>query len=620
MAKQLVNPIERHAEKAVVAITALLLLGAVAKYVISTPNRMDLGGTSVTPTSIDGAVAQAAAAARDRIRNARADEPVPEPLFDEFITLLDPYGGAKLSLTLARVVPLGPEVPTIDPPEDVGVVSQLPRVVPFRAAGVSHGRTTFKLESTSGVRHLPTNWVTVSAVFDVKGQMNELTQKYGVLNKQVQLGMPEVERREQRPDGSWSDDDWRPIAAWRPIERIPLREAPPIVLAESGDSVVVSQNSRTDFTKFVEFISPLPYQREIIRPLVPPQVNGDVWSFPILTDRRDVLLQDDYMQFADKPAALEPMDIYGTAPSAQPIAKVELSRAEQIQQSFKEAEALVESAQKNLVVNDAIRAQNLMFEVENDPQAGSSEKTRAKRIKERAAVVENDVRRALLTRPGAGAREADAPEQATKREPLPIQQIWVHDAAEGSVKSGRNYQYRIRAAILNTLAAQPEKFSKPENAAVAWFVGDWSEAIDVHVPEHLRVFLTGEDKRDNAIYAEFFQWFNGAWVKSRRFKAAVGDALADRQVIEVPSDIDPKSAARATVDFDAAQAVIDIDFDRPLRERRRGDSRTGVKFGDARTETAIVTVDESGRLVERFVATDKADDDRKALAASLFSP
>ncbi|MCH7632724.1 MAG: hypothetical protein IIB59_05885, partial [Planctomycetes bacterium] len=60
MAKQLVNPLERHVEKAVVGLAALLLLGVIARYLVTTPNQIELGGETVTPRTIDAKVAQKA--------------------------------------------------------------------------------------------------------------------------------------------------------------------------------------------------------------------------------------------------------------------------------------------------------------------------------------------------------------------------------------------------------------------------------------------------------------------------------------------------------------------------------------------------------------------------------
>jgi len=43
MAKQLVNPIERHVEKAVLGLTGLALVAVIALYLVTSPNQIELG-------------------------------------------------------------------------------------------------------------------------------------------------------------------------------------------------------------------------------------------------------------------------------------------------------------------------------------------------------------------------------------------------------------------------------------------------------------------------------------------------------------------------------------------------------------------------------------------------
>ena len=67
MAKQLVNPIERHVEKAVLGLTGLALIAAIGLFLVSSPNQLELGGQAVKPGTIDQVVAQKAASVREAI-------------------------------------------------------------------------------------------------------------------------------------------------------------------------------------------------------------------------------------------------------------------------------------------------------------------------------------------------------------------------------------------------------------------------------------------------------------------------------------------------------------------------------------------------------------------------
>ena len=46
MAKQLVNPVERHVEKAIASVAAIVLIGVIARYFVMSPNQLEIGGSS----------------------------------------------------------------------------------------------------------------------------------------------------------------------------------------------------------------------------------------------------------------------------------------------------------------------------------------------------------------------------------------------------------------------------------------------------------------------------------------------------------------------------------------------------------------------------------------------
>ena len=71
MAKQLVGPVERHVEKAIVAIAGVVLIAVIAKYLVTSPNQLELGGEMGDPSTIDRKVADKAAEVRARIQDHR---------------------------------------------------------------------------------------------------------------------------------------------------------------------------------------------------------------------------------------------------------------------------------------------------------------------------------------------------------------------------------------------------------------------------------------------------------------------------------------------------------------------------------------------------------------------
>ena len=97
MAKQLVSPIERHIEKVVVGIAAILLLGVIAKYLVTSPNQMEVDGVTVWPGTIDQKVTDKGSDVRRRIQNAQpADNPL-EKIYPDFVAQLDPFAGDALA-------------------------------------------------------------------------------------------------------------------------------------------------------------------------------------------------------------------------------------------------------------------------------------------------------------------------------------------------------------------------------------------------------------------------------------------------------------------------------------------------------------------------------------------
>lgn len=614
MAKQLVNPIERHVEKGVLGVTVLVLIGVIAFYLVLSPNRMELGGESVFPSTIDQKVNMRAADALERIRNASADEEMPEPLIGEFLEWLDPLKRAEVSISSPTVVAIGPAVPIIDAPETFAGQAELVKVVPTGEPKVVYGRSTYLTYTADAAeQHLPANWVTISVLFDVKQQMARQRRAYGPARKEVVFGPTSLQRRARRADGSWSDDDWADVQTW-PAGRIP--PIPSIPLLQEGDEIVVPRRDQVNIDEFLDRLREPQLQLDLLRPLPPnfvPQ-RGDEWKLAIITSRRDVLEQDDFYLFPEQPPATDPVDRYGGAEEeAVRVLVEELTSA----QKLDEADRLLKSAWDNKSVNDALRAYNMAFEVKEDRDARSGDKNRANKLMAYAEQREKDIERWLLDPrhrrrsqlPGSGD------EAGAVREPLPLQQLWVFDAEPESVESGRTYQYRLRPSIYNRLAGQPGKFRDPSDAGTVFILGEWTEPVEVAVEPATLFFVTSKDKGGRKVGVEFFQWFEGTWVKTRE-KFGVGQALAVTKRTEVTRS-DTTQVDRPEVEFVANATVVDIDFDRSYRARKRGSRRSGVKFDRPSKSCCVVLADAAGRLHERCVPTDKSHPGKKEAAGRI---
>ena len=614
MAKQLVNPIERHIEKAVLGVAVPVLIVVIVLYLVSSPNRMDVGGESVLPATIDQKAHRKANSVRESIRNVDAPNVPPDPLYEDFLAELDPYGRVKLPFVLPAGAPMGPDVPIIDTPEPIAGQAALVKVVATGEPKATYGRSTFLMPAPDGqVLHSPRNWVTISAMLDVKQQMAEQRSAYGATRKEVVFGPIQLQRRARRIDGSWSDGDWQDMTPW-PAAQVP--PIPDIPLLSEEDRIVVPRADLSNVEKFFDGLRATTLQWGLLRPMPAEIVNGDKWTFPVITTYRDVLMQDDQYGSPDELPATDPIDRYQEGRPQVVRAREEVLTPAQM---LKKARQHLESAWQNKSINDAKLAFNLAFDVNKSGKAGAGDRSKAQKLMAEAEQREKDVQRWQRRHGGQGIGQGGGdPKNQARREPLPRQQIWVHDTAQGSVKSGTSYQYRLRPSIYNRLAGQPGKFRNTQDAAVVFIPGKWTAPVEVEVEPDTLFFVTSKNKQKREVGIELFRWFEGVWVKARG-KFDVGQLLEVARRVEVPSD-DPTLPDRPMVGFAADAALVDIDFDRFYRGRKRGSGRGGVKFDRRSTACCVVFSDAAGRLHERFVATDRGHPGKRLIANKVWSP
>lgn len=612
MAKQLVNPIERHIEKGVVAMSAAMLLASVALFLISSPNKLELGDTVVTPASIDNVVAQHAEKIRATLRNHRSTSVVPLPLAEAFAAAIKQPPPS----VFVAVVPIRPSVPQIDPPITKVADFALVTVVQPEKPKVTSGRSTVRLQ-----KYTPLNWATVSAVFDRNTQSELQKRAYGAANGNIHTAAPEIQRRAQRRDGTWSDDDWvsvSPDPAGRPLPSPTLE----VVDGPSGPMVTFEQKKRIDRV-LVELAS-TEEQRERLRPLFHEIVNGDAWSFPMLVSYSLVMQMDDETVYPEKEPSQNPVDYYGLLDRGIKPANdtKELTPAQQAAAEMQQGKDLLARAKKDRSKYDARAAFNIFFTVKQNRAANASMRNEANKLQLEADELTTQYDREELTgrgRPAPGGQRGGDTEDASGRQMLPTQQLWVHDAAEGSIEGGKTYQYRMRFRIYNLFAGEAGKFTDPNDATKILVASEWSPPSDPVSVEPWEVFfVTGDDQGKNQAGFEFFRWFYGAWVKSRRHKFGVGDLVTVTQRTTVPSVTSPGASDSVQVDYNAEAIVLDVDFSRSHRERRKGSGPGGFRFAATRDETAVVLVDRLGRLTERLIPRDKNHPAKKKLGEKLY--
>lgn len=622
MAKQVINPLERHLEKAVIGLAALVLLGCVVRFLVASPNPMDLGGGKpVAPSEVDDVLAAKAAEISDRLRQATSQTIVPEPLAPAFEESLNPFSRLGLDQPLVLAAPLAPEVPIIDPPEVIVGGAKLVQVLQPDAPACTQGRSLIE-ESREGLSVVfGRSWVTCTTLFDRRRQEDLQADAYGNTRRQVVFGPIEMQRRAQRPDGSWSDDDWLVVPPFPPsvVER--MGPVPRLRLDTDESPVVVPVEDLNLLSKFLEILREPRQQLDLLRPVLSGIIAGDPWLFPELVARKVLVLMDDEylnpVETSKTPTDRYQLEAGGEAADAAPKEgqPVELTVSQRIQ-------TLEEKLQRATNETECVEVYNGAFDLAHQTQAATAaEKARAQKLMQDANQKQRDLRRG--PRPGqippGGRPPGDQPTQPT-RDYQPQQQIWAIDAAEESVQPDTVCQYRMRVNLFNRLAGEPTKFDKPELALIIFVPGPWTEpSAPVVVPPVHEYFVTAADDRRGVVSVELFQWFEGWWVKGRdRF--GVGEALARPMRAQIPDRFGGAGIDNAEVPFNAHAVVIDLALDVPFRERSRGATRDGVTYPVGGTSPAVVVVNEQGRLDLRFVASDKAHPEKKRYSDMVWQP
>jgi hypothetical protein len=234
-------------------------------------------------------------------------------------------------------------------------------------------------------------------------------------------------------------------------------------------------------------------------------------------------------------------------------------------------------------------------------------RTEAQELVEEIEQLKRDRDRERRLRPPSEEEEAE-----TRRPISPVQVVWGHDAEVGSVESGATYQYRMRVLLYNRYAAVPELLKDPQQAIQTVIVGPWSDPSDpVETPLDTRFFLTSGGRRErDRVKVEVFKWFEGFWVR-HNFTVSVGERIGGRKRARIEND-------NPWVDFDTGCIVLDIDFDRPFRERGTTRKDGSFEFEAVGTTVALVYVDADGDLNERLLDIDRDDPAYKELKGQVF--
>lgn len=638
MAKQAVGTIERHIEKGILGLAGLILLAAVGKYLVSSPNKMELtAGEYVTPDTVDDRIYEQAERARLAVQSAKPDVVESVNLTPRFDEALDPLKFAQLPPTLPRSVPFLPVAPLISTHRADGtieLVPPLPLDKPVLAAGRS--RLAFEEEPiiwSVGIEDSdfpepteelswPVNWVTVSAVWNRQAQMELNEKAYGKGRSYALLGGLEVQRRERRPDGSFNDDDWRTI---EPYTRAKLPDAPELTFAPGSDGkpTATSEHLQTA-TKFYELLQDPIVQMNLLRPIVQPPLSGDPWKYPVIANSDPVeqddeffrpevdagykpsraIMKDRYPRSAEESKALDLPWINGRQPTD--------AEARNWKENFKLAEEAYVKAIKE--GDEYIEANAYNFVVRVHDKETSAQKTARELLAKFDALAKSKSGPKQPPRPGSGSRTAAQAEPQTIPHPkFPVQQVWAIDGNIDSLVGGRTYQYRIRPLLFNPFYGQPKALKNPEDARRPFIRGEWSPPSDaIYIEPDTQFFVRSTTKDRGEASIDMYKWVEGVWVKATA-KVGYGDIVSCESRVDVADD------RKELVRFDGDVLFVRLDTNRPWCDVSRM-GRSGVRFGAAQPSESIILVDASGNVIERILDLDRGDTRIKDLQGKLFKP
>lgn len=603
MRKASLSVFELHVEKIVLSLAVIAALYFVVTFLILQPNTVSIAGEALQPSEIDAKIEQLAEQVDSNMRSPgrryRAEE-VPDwtaqvrKAYTGSLNERATSGAPEIVTQLTMVAARGREVEvprelqtTSD--DRVRLVTPQKPTPPIAISGHSEvlfvrgsinpltGR--YAREATGPTASL--SWTSVAAYWDLGAQRRAHVEA-GYLEERAtpQVARIEIERQEQRADGTWSD--WQSISSRRAMPRFPL---PTPTYDEVTGDPLNDADLRSAFRAIKD------NQLEIVQPRFFTVSDGDNWFVPPLpgyrTDDWSLSIDDaadQMMEPEDEPGrdgrdaprgGRPPRGGAGGEDSERIAAAFESLRDLELLDALRSAESVTRGRLRGVasVIGDQARGQF----------------ARWRNVSPRWSRLED-----IPTLAPDVIRDPDNPERVG---------IWFHD---DTVVPRVTYQYRIRVSIWNRYVNKPRELIEPGDARRAILEGEWSEPSE---PMRTATAVEPFIARINGDVVEFevFSRHLGWWY-AEKFEASVGDRVGASRGV------------RSNVVYeDGAPADLDVDFATGLTVRSiERDQKVEVLVGrnDEPTEvdTVVVTLeDATGRTYRHVEELDRRSALRKKL-------
>jgi hypothetical protein len=584
MAKQSINPVEKHLEKGVVGLCGIGLLYVLVMFLARSPNRIDVAGKTATPSNIDQIVLEEAKGIQAVIRNSQVTEETIEEPIAKLASASMVLGFPNASRSLPRPVPPLPPVPDIVSGPNRSV--QLVEIPPPHDVRVVVGRASIELPSqieigfevrrpTMPTLPTDTNFAIVSGLFDrEKTREKSREMGYSPLRAEPMLLGAELQRRERLPNGETTE--WINV---NPLRDFTLPGPPEINLIKQGKQVFVDEQSRDLYQEYENLVNNEGLQ--LLRPLLPQRVENDgSWPYPKYADLNleiDLMDKDLNWSGGDRYAARPNADLGNNQMPNQPA------------WDFGDYDQRMAAIDKLRKAGDLLIALDAAKQLKNKIDLTKEVNATTQQL---AKVVE------IINTLNQQANLQFEAEQ--ERKPVPEQIVWLADGMPGALPGGHTYEYRMRFITLNTYAARPGDLANPDDAHNGYLFSEWSEPTEaVYVPNDTTFFVSRADPARGDAKVNIFKWVRGGWYESPDSpRVAPGERILTSGEIVV-------AGAPTQVDFDPQVRVVALEGGRKVQgvDYKRGGT-IEVK-PEAVDSEVVVYVDQFGTIRERIVDVDK---------------
>jgi len=583
-AKDEAGPIERHVEKLVLAGAAVALVAVLLLRVYESPRKVELDGTGRLPSGryapevVDEQLLQRGEALEKMLEQAKpARKPVPdypkllqqrfERPYDTYrisglVQLTPGRKTAEVTTTatrqrarvkLAGLKPLpAPEAPVVNVVREVVAI---PRLVPAAAAG-----------GPAPVQPTMTYEETITAHAAAVFPHGRLLKKWSAALEKAQLSTPfvvlrvDVQRRHRQADGAWSS----------PVSVDSVRrggDALPEVPKYDGTNLdAVRQGildlARGDNQRIV--LEPSSY--DVFEP------SGPAWVSWMQNKPRTRV--SDLEPAPARPATPTPARPATPRRTMPPVAPRRTGPA--------------------LPTPDMVPSYNGGRGRSTPPRYDGGRRTGPPAtVAPRRPAVAPTPARPTPARPAPAGPTTDVPALRRQLEhPEGILEVWAHDVG---LTVGREFQYRIRLAVLNPLFGQFQDVTQKADAELLTLMTPWSGwSPPASAARPTRFFVVGGAEQQGIVMV---QAFSEKWAQpvTTSFRVLRGEPI--RATVTKTVRRPDGQTEQAPVDFDTGALAVDFNF-----RRRHRLANTDIVL----TTTELLYLDAEGALRTRTEAADRA--------------